>query len=79
VRLKLYGRTYCHLCTDMQEALQALAVELGFSVEYRDVDAEPLLEERYGDLVPVLEDERGEEICHYFLDEDALRRRLAVK
>ena len=79
MRLRLYGRAYCHLCTDMQAALQALAGELGFSVEYHDVDADPRLEERYGELVPVLEDDSGEEICHYFLDEAALRRRIAVK
>jgi len=27
----------------------------------------------------VLVDAQGEEICHYWLDEDALRRRLALK
>jgi hypothetical protein len=79
VNLRLYGRAYCHLCTDMQAALDVLASGLGFSVDYVDVDADPALEARYGELVPVLEDEQGREICHYFLDEDALRQRLAVK
>jgi hypothetical protein len=43
------------------------------------VDAHPAIEARYGDLVPVLVDPLGSEICHYFLDIAALRSRLAVK
>jgi small GTP-binding protein len=41
----------------------------------RDVDADPALEARYGDLVPVLIDgdaEHGREICHYVLDRGRL-------
>lgn len=78
-RLRLLGRTYCHLCSDMLAALQPLAGELEFEVSVVDVDSDPELEARYGELVPVLEDAQGREICHYFLDEPALRSRLAVK
>ena len=63
----------------MANALQALAAELDFSVESVDLDAAPALEARYGELIPVLTDAQGEEICHYFLDIAALRTRLAVK
>lgn len=78
-RLTLYGRTYCHLCEDMAAALRGLQEELGFGFEVVDVDADPAMEARYGELVPVLTDPQGEEICHYFLDIAALRARLAVK
>jgi glutaredoxin len=78
-RLTLYGRSYCHLCEEMAQALRALEPELGFTFEIVDVDADPADEERYGELVPVLTDASGEEICHYFLDAAALRARLAVK
>lgn len=78
-RLTLYGRSYCHLCEDMAEALRGLQESLDFSFEVVDVDADPGTESRYGELVPVLTDRQGEEICHYFLDIAALRARLAVK
>lgn len=79
MRLTLYGRTYCHLCEDMLRALERLQDELDFSVETVDVDADPALELRYGELVPVLVGPDGREICHYFLDLTALKDRLAVK
>jgi hypothetical protein len=50
-----------------------MRAELGFEVLVRDVDAEPALEERYGELVPVLEHE-GVELARYRLDEPGLRR-----
>ena len=78
-RLVLYGRSYCHLCEDMAAALRALAPQLDFSLESVDLDATPALESRYGELIPVLTDAQGREICHYFLDIDALKARLAVK
>jgi thiol-disulfide isomerase/thioredoxin len=79
VRLTLYGRSYCHLCEDMATALEELQASMGFSFDIVDVDADAAIEERYGELVPVLTDAQGREICHYFLDRDALRARLAVK
>jgi hypothetical protein len=72
VRLRLYGRAYCHLCEEMARALRALGVEF----DELDVDADPALEERYGELVPVLLDAAGREICHYHLDREALQRAL---
>lgn len=79
MRLLLYGRSYCHLCQDMAVALRGLQERLDFSFEVVDVDADPATEARYGELVPVLTDLHGEEICHYFLDIAALEARLAVK
>lgn len=52
---------------------------LGIEFEEFDVDADAALEARYGERVPVLTDAAGAEICHYHLDEAALRSRLAVK
>ena len=48
----------------------------GVAFEEVDVDADPALEERYGELVPVLTEADGTEVCHYHLDEDALRKAL---
>lgn len=74
--LQLLGRVYCHLCHDMEAALAPIAAEFGAVVRVLDVDEDPALEERWGELVPVLL-HRGEEICHYFLDEPAVREVLA--
>jgi hypothetical protein len=75
----LYSRSYCHLCEDMLTALQALApAGQAFEVDVIDVDADPALVERFDELVPVLFGRLDEpELCHYFLDEAAVRRYLA--
>jgi hypothetical protein len=57
---------------------------LAFSVDVIDIDAsaeaDPALLERFDELVPVLygDDLAGPELCHYFLDEAALRRHLKL-
>lgn len=73
--LTLYGRSYCHLCDDMRDAL--LPVISGFPVELRevDVDSDPELVARFDELVPVLM-AGDEELCHYFLNEARVRAYL---
>ena len=75
--LTLYGRGYCHLCDDMAVALRGL----GLAFLERDVDADPALEARFGELVPVLmleHDGLQREVCHYFLDSGRLRELLSA-
>ncbi|XZG71681.1 glutaredoxin family protein [Chitinibacteraceae bacterium HSL-7] len=76
IALTLYGREYCSLCADMRDQLSVLAAGR-FSVAWVDVDDDPALEARYDELVPVLVDPAGDEICHYHLDLTALNERLA--
>lgn len=73
--LTLYGHVYCHLCGEMELALQPLQDEFGFELECVDVDEDPALEERFGERVPVLM-LGDEELCHYHLDAGAVRARL---
>jgi len=55
--------------------LEKLRGRHDFAIEVVDVDRDPALEEKWGDKVPVLLD--GErEICHYFLDLEAVEARL---
>ncbi len=75
-KLILYSRSWCHLCEDMLAALEALRGEFSFEVEVLDVDADPALEAKYDELVPVLEAD-GQELCHYFLDVEKVRAYLA--
>ena len=76
IELTLISRGYCHLCHDMEVAIKPLAEEFGARVTIVDVDANPDLEARYDELVPVLL--HGEiELCHYFLDEAKTREYLS--
>lgn len=68
----VYLRRYCHLCEDLLTALETHRRHRGFSVVEVDIDLDPVLEARYGALIPVLAGPDGTEICHYFLDEAAL-------
>ncbi len=80
-RLRLYSRNYCHLCHDMLAALQALRGEPGlrhFEIDVLDVDADPALEAKYDELVPVLADAEDRELCHYFLDAAKVREYLGT-
>lgn len=76
IELTLISRGYCHLCHDMEVAIKPLAEEFGAQVTIVNVDANPDLEARYDELVPVLL--HGEtELCHYFLDEAKTREYLS--
>jgi len=70
-RLTLFVRAYCHLCDDMRHALAPLAAMFGWAVDEVDIDADALLEQRWGEAVPVLV--AGEqELCRYRIDAAAV-------
>ncbi len=70
--LTVLSREWCHLCHELVEALEPIALELGWSVRVVDVDEDPVLEERWNEWVPVVL--AGEvELCHHHLDEAAIR------
>jgi thiol-disulfide isomerase/thioredoxin len=81
IHFTLYGRSYCHLCDDMLEALQSLSGEYPFTVEIIDVDSDEALVAQFDELVPVLFARRGDgeavQLCHYFLDESKTRTFLS--
>ncbi len=62
----------CHLCDDMLLALESIKTRQPFELEVIDISGDETLEARYGTRVPVLQGET-EEICYYFLDEEALQ------
>ncbi|MCM8564882.1 glutaredoxin family protein [Thauera linaloolentis] len=66
------SREWCHLCHDLVAALEPIAQEYGWAIDVVDVDQHPELEARWDELVPVVL--AGEtELCHYHLDEAAVR------
>jgi glutaredoxin len=77
MKLTLMFRDYCSLCHAMRDALAPWQARYGFTLDIIDVDADPELEARYNELVPVLLDEGGE-ICHWHLNEAVLAERLAA-
>ena len=77
--LTVLSRTYCHLCDDLLAALEDFRRRVGpaFDIKVVDIDHDDDLEGLYGDKVPVLLD--GDvEICHYFMNEDALAAHLRL-
>ncbi len=72
-RLRLYYRSGCGLCEEMQLELFNAQPRYGFELETVDVDSSEALVAEYGHKVPVLTSTQGEEICHYFLDHSALK------
>ncbi len=71
ITLTLYSRTWCHLCDDMQMGLQELQAHLPHELAVIDVDSDPLLEQRYGERVPVLA-HGDHELCHFHLNPAAV-------
>ncbi len=74
-RLIVYERLGCHLCEDMVATLAEWREELDIAIERVDVDRSKELAQRYGLRVPVLVC-GDREICHFFLDLEALREVL---
>ena len=79
MQFTLYSRSYCHLCEDMLDALRKLQpAGVQFQVDVIDVDADEALVARFDELVPVLYGRLDQpELCHYFLDEAAVRAYLS--
>ena len=76
VQLTIYIREGCHLCDDMEQALQEYRSEFEFETRRVPIDNNKELEAAYGTRVPVLVC-GDEEVCHYFLDIQALKRVLS--
>jgi hypothetical protein len=61
----------------MLAALRALRVVEPMSITVIDVDADEALVAKYDELVPVLlaskDEQAAQQLCHYFLDEAAVR------
>ena len=52
--LLLYTRKDCCLCEEMKSSLMQVGDRIPFTLEEIDVDTSPVLQEKYGNDVPVL-------------------------
>ncbi len=71
----LYYRENCHLCESMRLALFRLQQDMPFSWKELDIDRDKALIRQFDAYVPVLHFQ-GEEVCHFFIDEQAVRDRI---
>ena len=53
-RYELVTREGCHLCDEMAQVLDAVLPRFGLAYAAIDVDADPALRARFGEVVPVL-------------------------
>jgi glutaredoxin len=74
----LYGRADCHLCAEARAVLVGLAPALGFTLSEVDIETDDELFKRYLERIPVVAVD-GEELSDFFVDEAALRRKLAPR
>ena len=74
-RLTVFHAEGCHLCERALGQLRALRDELGFELDEVAIDGDAELEERYREWLPVVE-LGGERLFVYYVQEEALRRRL---
>ena len=74
----LYGRDGCHLCDDARDALLRVAGKHPFRLVEVDIESDPELLRRYLERIPVIALD-GEELFDFFVDEEALVRRLALE
>lgn len=70
-QLTVYVRSGCHLCDDMLALLTDYRDKRDFDLEVIDILGNPELERNYGSKIPVLA-AGSNEICHYYLDLQAL-------
>ena len=52
-RVTLYGREGCHLCEEARAVVAAVCAELGEEYAEVDIDADRVLQDRFGEEVPV--------------------------
>jgi len=74
-RVTVYHAPDCGLCERALEVVGAAKEDLAFELELVDISGTPVLEERYRELLPVVEID-GETAFTYFVDAEALRERL---
>ena len=74
----LYLRSNCTLCEAMEDELRPFIEKYSITVNRKYIDNEVVLQQLYGDKVPVLT-LNNEILCHYFLDREILLKAITDK
>jgi len=72
-RLTLYSKPGCHLCDDMKQVIEAVAVRVPLTLEVIDISTDGDLAARYGLEIPVLLID-GKKAAKYRVTADELER-----
>jgi glutaredoxin len=75
-KVVLYHAPECHLCAAARRVLESARADEPFELEEIDISGDAELEARYREWLPVVEID-GERAFTYFVQPDALRRKLA--
>lgn len=74
--ITLYGRPGCHLCDTATAELAPLLAEYGATLTTVNIEDDDALHRAHLERIPVILVD-GVEICHFFVDEPALRAALS--
>src|SRR3954469_20392394 len=72
----VYGRPGCHLCDDALAVLERIRAEQPFALTTVNIEDDDALLRAYLERIPVVALD-GEDVYHYYGDEQDLRARLA--
>ena len=73
LHLELYSRPGCHLCDELRGLCERLQGEFSLQITEVNIDADPRLQSRYGEEIPVLFID-GRRAVKFRTTEAALRR-----
>ncbi len=73
--LTIYSRPGCHLCTEMKNAIAPLVAKFKANLREVNIDADPILRQRYNQEVPVLF-LGSRKVAKYSVDIEQLRAQL---
>lgn len=76
IHLILYGTDGCHLCDQAYELLMPALAQERITVSHADILDDPVLEERYGIRIPVIQDAAGLRELGWPFDHDELENFL---
>ncbi len=62
----------------MHQLISAYQSSHEFDIEMFNIDKDPLLQNKYGLLIPVLTDASDNEICHFFFDKISFEQSLDI-
>lgn len=74
-QITLYYREGCHLCEEMEDALQDMRASFNFSLERVDIDQNDTLKQKYNADVPVAM-YQNKLLFRHFFDEQLFREAL---
>jgi glutaredoxin len=74
----IYSKPDCHLCDDALAVLERVRRDHDFDLIERDITRDDALLRAYFERIPVVAVD-GRELFEFFVDEDALRSRLASR